>query len=204
MTDHYDVVIVGSGPAGSTAAYELAQGGLKVLALDKEKFPRYKPCGGALSSRIQSILPFNFTGVVENTISGILFTHTFKQDIPVKSDKPLAYLVKRERFDNLLVEKAKERGATVRVGERVKSFLCRGNTIDVITNRGTYTTKFLIGADGPFSVVKRMFMPDGAQTLGLAMEGELEATGASLTGMNDMAMAGFSLRTDYFQLVLLL
>ena len=60
MTDLYGVIVVGSGPAGSTASYELAKGGLKVLALDKETFPRYKPCGGALSSRTQHILPFNF------------------------------------------------------------------------------------------------------------------------------------------------
>ena len=42
----FDVIIVGAGPAGSTAAHDLAKSGAKVLLLDKEKFPRYKACGG--------------------------------------------------------------------------------------------------------------------------------------------------------------
>ena len=42
----YDVVIAGAGPAGASAAYELAGQGASVLMLDAKKFPRYKTCGG--------------------------------------------------------------------------------------------------------------------------------------------------------------
>ena len=48
----YDALVVGMGPAGSAAAYELSRAGLSVLALDKEQHPRYKVCGGGLSARI--------------------------------------------------------------------------------------------------------------------------------------------------------
>jgi len=41
---NYDVIVVGAGPAGSTAAKNLAEKGIKVLLLDKAKFPRDKPC----------------------------------------------------------------------------------------------------------------------------------------------------------------
>jgi flavin-dependent dehydrogenase len=44
----YDVIIVGAGPAGSTAAFFLAKKGFKVLFIDKHKFPRVKPCGGGI------------------------------------------------------------------------------------------------------------------------------------------------------------
>lgn len=44
----YDVIVAGLGPAGATAAYELSKNGFTVLALDKQKHPRYKPCGGGL------------------------------------------------------------------------------------------------------------------------------------------------------------
>ena len=44
----YDVVVVGAGPAGSTAAKFLSEESLKVLLIDKDKFPREKPCGGGL------------------------------------------------------------------------------------------------------------------------------------------------------------
>jgi flavin-dependent dehydrogenase len=52
----YDIIVVGLGPAGATAAYELRKKGLKVLALDKQKHPRYKPCGGGLTAKIEKIL----------------------------------------------------------------------------------------------------------------------------------------------------
>ena len=48
----YDVLVVGMGPAGATAAYELSRAGLSVLAIDKQPHPRYKVCGGGLSVRI--------------------------------------------------------------------------------------------------------------------------------------------------------
>jgi flavin-dependent dehydrogenase len=47
----YDVVIVGSGPAGAFAALILAKAGKKILIIEKEKLPRYKTCGGGLTYR---------------------------------------------------------------------------------------------------------------------------------------------------------
>ncbi len=46
---NYDVIIIGAGPGGSTAAYYLAHAGLKVLLLDKADFPRDKTCGDGLT-----------------------------------------------------------------------------------------------------------------------------------------------------------
>ena len=46
---HYDALVVGMGPAGATAAYELSRAGLSVLAIEKQTHPRYKVCGGGLS-----------------------------------------------------------------------------------------------------------------------------------------------------------
>ena len=51
----YDAVVVGMGPAGATAAYQLSRAGLSVLAIEKETHPRYKVCGGRLSARIDRI-----------------------------------------------------------------------------------------------------------------------------------------------------
>ena len=48
-SDSFDAIVIGAGPAGSTAAYLLAKGGLHVLVLDKNEFPRDKLCGGLLT-----------------------------------------------------------------------------------------------------------------------------------------------------------
>ena len=71
----YDAVVVGMGPAGSTAAYQLSRAGLSVLGLDKAMHPRYKVCGGGLSARIDRILEDDYKSVVEHTIYGIQFSY---------------------------------------------------------------------------------------------------------------------------------
>ncbi|MCW5848602.1 MAG: geranylgeranyl reductase family protein [Anaerolineae bacterium] len=56
MTDHYDVIIIGAGPGGSATGHYLAQGGLRVLLLDKATFPRDKTCGDGLTPRALRVL----------------------------------------------------------------------------------------------------------------------------------------------------
>ena len=48
VVERWDVVVVGAGPAGSTAARVAAERGMRVLLLDAARFPRYKTCGGGL------------------------------------------------------------------------------------------------------------------------------------------------------------
>jgi flavin-dependent dehydrogenase len=69
MTLEYDVIIIGAGPAGSTAARFCAKEGLKTLLIDKERFPRYKPCGGFISPRVLRQFDFDIEGIIENTVS---------------------------------------------------------------------------------------------------------------------------------------
>ena len=55
--ERVDAIVVGAGPAGSTAAYRLASAGARVLLLDRARFPRDKPCGGGLTGRAVRLLP---------------------------------------------------------------------------------------------------------------------------------------------------
>ena len=145
----HDVIVVGLGPAGSTAAYELASSGLRVLALDKEKFPRYKSCGGCISTKIERELDFDISGAVEDTVYGATFTYKSGRPVDIMSDRPVGYNVMRDRFDNLLVGKAREAGAEVIDGCRVTSVEDDGSSVTVTTASGeAYRAKALVGADG--------------------------------------------------------
>ncbi|MCZ6706449.1 MAG: FAD-dependent oxidoreductase, partial [Chloroflexi bacterium] len=64
MSD-FDVVVVGAGPAGSTAARELAAQSARVLLIDRAVFPRDKPCGGGVLLSATTDLPFSLAPVTE-------------------------------------------------------------------------------------------------------------------------------------------
>ena len=56
MSNHYDVIIVGAGPAGATAAMQIAKEGFEVLLIDKNSFPRDKSCGDGLTRTSTKLL----------------------------------------------------------------------------------------------------------------------------------------------------
>src|SRR3954464_13887230 len=63
--ERFDAIVVGAGPAGSTAAFRLSRAGARVLLLDRERFPRDKPCGGGLTARAVRQLAVSVEPVVE-------------------------------------------------------------------------------------------------------------------------------------------
>jgi flavin-dependent dehydrogenase len=84
----FDVIIIGAGVAGSSAAYDLANAGLNVLVLEKEKLPRYKTCGGGVVSRAVNLLPFDINPVVQTKISSAdVFDQENKTKFLIKRDE---------------------------------------------------------------------------------------------------------------------
>lgn len=169
----YDVLIVGMGPAGATAAYELSRAGMSVLALDKQAHPRYKACGGGLSVRIDNILDAEFKSVVEHTVYGVQFTYGGKEPFLIQSPSPIAYMVMRDRFDHLLVEKARRAGTEIHEGEQAVGFTHLPEGVEVVTDRGRYRTKVLIGADGANSLVAQRLFPGRRLNRMSTLESEL-------------------------------
>ena len=154
----YDVAIVGAGPAGSMAAKLLSEKGLKVILIDKEKFPRDKPCGGGLPRRLLETYSFvNSLSIIESSsYSGTIYSPSFKEKVEIHSDLPLVGMVLRKKFDFFLVKLAVEKetffmGSTTVVDikiqkENVELFLDNGKTIE---------SKIVIGADGIWSIVAK-------------------------------------------------
>ena len=172
----YDVVVVGAGPGGSTAARFCAQAGLKTLLIEKERLPRYKPCGGCLSTKTVHLLGFDLSSVIENTIHGAKFTYCSKDPFFIESKDPIAFLVMRDRFDQFLINRASEGGATILEGEKVTRVEEKEDGVKVeLGRRKRIHCQYLIGADGPESTVARSLSlpPQRTDGNGIAIESEI-------------------------------
>ncbi len=172
----YDVIIIGGGPSGASAGRRAGKLGLKTLLLEKENFPRYKPCGGGLSEHAMSYLDFELPqDVIEWDVTGakIIFRD---QSIEVHKDHRVSVLVSRSKFDNFLLEKAKETGIEVHTGE--KALCCREmpDCIEVDTRQGTYQAKFAIIAEGAQGLIKTCVRPaDNKDEYGICLVTEVPA-----------------------------
>ena len=169
----YDVIVVGMGPAGATAARELSQAGLSVLGLEKQSHPRYKVCGGGLSARIKHILPSDFRTVVEETIYRVQFTYGRDDSFFIESHQPIAYMVMRAEFDQWLMQRAQQAGTEIRQNDPVVSLKALPEGVEVVTSSERYRSSVVIGADGAMSLVAQQLFPDRRLRKIPALESEL-------------------------------
>ena len=144
----YDLIIIGGGPSGSAAGRIAGQKGLKTLLIEKEIFPRYKPCGGALSEQAMSYLDFEIPkSIIERDIFGARFQFRGKV-VEQHKDYRIAVLTSRSILDNFLLEKARETGIQINMGEKIIDYQENDDYVEVFTNDNIYMSKFVIIAEG--------------------------------------------------------
>jgi len=152
----YDCIIVGAGPAGSAAAYHLAKANRSVLLLEKDLLPRYKPCSGAVSPSIADWFDFDFAPAIDCKITRVRYTWKLGDAVDAELETEPIWSVRREVFDQFLVEQAQAKGADLKDQTAVTAiaFHRNGTAADpqshwqVQTARETFTTRYLIAADG--------------------------------------------------------
>jgi len=130
----YDLLIVGGGPSGSSAGRLAGQKGLKTLLIEKETFPRYKPCGGALSEQALSCLDFPLPeSILEREVFGVRM-HFKGSVIESYKKSRMATMVTRSALDSYLLEKGKEAGIEVKTGEKVLDYREKDSFVEIYTN----------------------------------------------------------------------
>jgi geranylgeranyl reductase family protein len=152
---HFDVIVVGGGPAGAMTAYHLAGGGLRVAVLEAKLFPRDKACGGGLQVRVARRIPVDITPIVRGTMRQMSLTYGMKDAHTRRYSDPLVYTVLRSEFDQHLLRCAEAAGATVFEGTIAQSFeFASDGRLTVETPQGRFTADCLVGADGANSRVR--------------------------------------------------
>jgi geranylgeranyl reductase family protein len=151
---NYDVIVVGAGPAGSTAAKNLAEKGNSVLILDKETFPRDKPCGGGLPTRVQKRFPYIEPFLDSVSYGTTMFSSSLRYRCDLVREKPFLEMVLRKDFDHQLLSLAQEAGASFQGGKSVIDVIVQKDKVSVMLEDGqTLETQMVIGCDGMHSVV---------------------------------------------------
>jgi geranylgeranyl reductase family protein len=170
-----DVLIVGAGPAGATAARTLATAGARVLLLDRARFPRNKPCGGAISMRVLGRFPYlerALARIPTHRISRLHLEGPEGTSVLVQSPSPAALMIRRLEFDDLLVRLAVEAGADLVEGAEVTQASLTGHGVELRTRTGQrFTASHVIAADGVYSVVaRRLGINSGWQATAVALD----------------------------------
>ncbi len=173
----YDVIVVGAGPAGGTAARECAARGLSVLLLDRATFPRDKPCGGGVNVRAARLLPFDISPVVERMVCGVHVsvrgTHRFVR----RFTEPLIYMTQRRHLDTFLVEHAVRAGVTFRERAPIQGVERNGVRVTVTAGGERFEGHALVAADGANGRTAALAGVTVGRRVGVALEANITPTG---------------------------
>jgi geranylgeranyl reductase family protein len=158
MTDDgrlWDVVVVGAGPAGSSAARVAAEAGASVLLLDRFEFPRYKTCAGGLIGASLANIPDSVRETIEDRTVRAVFTRRGSHPVTISRTDAFLAMVDRQKFDAALLDAAVAAGATFRGGVAVRDVRETGSEVELETGDGLVRARIVIGADGSASRVAR-------------------------------------------------
>lgn len=177
MQKQFDVVVVGGGLAGACTAYRLAIKGYRVCLLEKNKLPRYKPCGGGMIARTLADIPINIDSVVQESFQTVQMNlldtkHSFSTSRP----RPLIHMVQRDELDFHIIRAATSCGTEVIDQCPAVRFEQSQDEIRIFSAENTLRTQYLVLADGACGTLSRSRTKQQSIHSVPAIEWELKAT----------------------------
>jgi geranylgeranyl reductase family protein len=161
-----DLLVIGGGPAGATCARRAALKGLDVTLIEKQLYPRPKPCGGALSPRVVSALDFDISHLIKNKFSSVKVHRPSGKVTTLTRDNLEAHLIQRIDFDSHLIDKAREAGAEIVTENEIVGIEQLRSGVRALGVGDSYKARFLVGADGVNGIsaeqlgIRRRWSPD--------------------------------------------
>jgi len=148
---HYDVIVVGAGPSGISAAHNLINNKISCCLIDKQVFPRNKLCAGGITNKTYELikklnLKDEFNGENTTISNGVKLHLGYKYITDIKC-KNSTYLVDRFEFDDYLVNQYKLKGGVLLENTKVKEIDTESSII-TLSNGEKISFKYIIGSDG--------------------------------------------------------
>jgi geranylgeranyl reductase family protein len=150
----FDAILVGAGPSGCAAAYDLAVAGKSVLLLDRQPFPRVKPCAGALTIKTVRALRYSVDPVVRTIASGIHVTNDLDSSTELRSQHPVCLMTVRAEFDHFCLQQTIAAGAHFHLIDDVCALEEKDDHVALRSGTAEFCARFVIGADGANSKVR--------------------------------------------------
>ncbi len=156
MTAGFDIAVVGSGPAGTTAARHLADAGRSVVLLERAPLPRYKVCGGGLVGRAWAALPDSArSSTIHRCHSAAMGVPALGREFVCTRERPIVSMVMRAELDQALAEAAVKAGTVLRDHCPVTGLASHPDHVELATPQGPVRASMVIAADGVNSRIAR-------------------------------------------------
>jgi geranylgeranyl reductase family protein len=185
----WDVMVVGAGPAGCAAAYDLAAAGCSVLLLDKNEFPRLKACAGGLTVKAVKALRYSIDPLVRAVVRRVQL-QVGSISSSLNSREPICVMTVREQLDAYCLAKTIAAGAHFEKISAIRQVTRDETGVQLTTAGQSWRARFMIGADGASGQVRRLCGEGSRSSQGFALEVQTSMPSQDIDLTFDFSFAG--------------
>jgi geranylgeranyl reductase family protein len=157
LEEKFDVIVVGAGPAGSSAARKCSDYGLKTILIEKQSIPRLKPCGGGVSLKALKLIGHELPAeLIEQHVRGFRFFSPSLDSVDLVAQEKIGVSVCRDKFDAFLTQLSVKSGCKLIQADGVVDLTIeKEGVVCKLSSGKTINGSIIIGADGANSVVAK-------------------------------------------------